>query len=137
MHFAENSNCVIINNPHYHGAVTINAGQPRNIPPSSEKIKQAIETCDKEGLLTAGTQWWAVYRVLTEKCGYPKSKMDFQTTVENLGVEVGVKIVYDNWRSVSPQRLIPSVDTWQSLSDKLSSTELKMYNLAARLMELL
>lgn len=137
MNFAENSNCIVINNPHYHAPVTINAGQAKNLPVSSEKIKEAIETCDKEGLITVGTQWWAVYRVLTEKCGYPKNKMDFQSSVDNLGAEVGVKIVYDNWRSVTLPHLIGNVDTWKSLSDKLNSTELKMYKLAERLMELL
>ena len=88
--FADNCNCVVINDPHYHAPVTINAGQAKNLPASSEKIKEAIETCDKEGLLTVGTQWWAVYRVLTEKCGYPKNKKSFQTVIENLKVEVSV-----------------------------------------------
>ena len=137
MHFAENSNCVIINDPHYHAPVTINAGQAKNLPASSEKIKEAIETCDKDGLLTSGTAWWAIYRVLTEKCGYPKNKKDFQSVIENLGVEVGTEIVYDNWRSVTLPHLIGNVDTWQSLSDKLNSTEMKMYKLAERMMELL
>lgn len=137
MHFAENSNCVIINDPHYHAPVTINAGQAKNLPVTSENIKKAIETCDKEGLLASGTSWWAIYRVLTEKCGYPKNKKDFQSVIENLGVEVGTKIVYDNWRNVNLPRLNVSVDTWKSLSDKLNSTEKKMYKLAERLMELL
>ena len=136
-HFADNCNCVVINDPHYHAPVTINAGQAKNLPASSEKIKEAIETCDKEGLLTVGTQWWAVYRVLTEKCGYPKNKKSFQTVIENLKVEVGMTIVYDNWRNVSLPHLNSSIDTWQSLSDKLDSTEQKMYKLAERLMELL
>ena len=57
--------------------------------------------------------------------------------IENLGIEVGTKIVYDNWRNVNIPRLNVSVDTWMSLSDKLNSTEMKMYKLAERLMELL
>lgn len=135
--FEANCNCVVINDPHYHAPVTINAGQAKNLPVSSEKIKEAIETCDKEGLLASGTSWWAIYRVLTEKCGYPKNKRDFQSVIENLGIEVGTKIVYDNWRNVNIPRLNVSVDTWMSLSDKLNSTEMKMYKLAERLMEML
>ena len=137
LHFEANCNCVVINDPHYHAPVTINAGQAKNLPVSSEKIKEAIETCDKEGLLASGTSWWAIYRVLTEKCGYPKNKRDFQSVIENLGIEVGTKIVYDNWRNVNIPRLNVSVDTWMSLSDKLNSTEMKMYKLAERLMEML
>ena len=137
LHFEANCNCVVINDPHYHAPVTINAGQAKNLPVSAEKIKEAIETCDKEGLLASGTSWWAIYRVLTEKCGYPKNKRDFQSVIENLGIEVGTKIVYDNWRNVNMPRLNVSVDTWKSLSDKLNSTEMKMYKLAERLMELL
>ena len=137
LHFEANCNCVVINHPHYHAPVTINAGQSKNLPVSSEKIKEAIETCDKEGLLASGTSWWAIYRVLTEKCGYPKNKRDFQSVIENLGIEVGTKIVYDNWRNVNIPRLNVSVDTWMSLSDKLNSTEMKMYKLAERLMEML
>ena len=57
--------------------------------------------------------------------------------IENLGIEVGTKIVYDNWRNVNIPRLNVSVDTWMSLSDKLNSTEMKMYKLAERLMEIL
>ena len=105
LHFEANCNCVVINDPHYHAPVTINAGQAKNLPVSSEKIKEAIETCDKEGLLASGTNWWAIYRVLTEKCGYPKNKRDFQSVIENLGIEVGTKIVYDNWRNVNIPRL--------------------------------
>ena len=137
LHFEANCNCVVINDPHYHAPVTINAGQAKNLPVSSEKIKEAIETCDKEGLLASGTSWWAIYRVLTEKCGCPKNKRDFQSVIENLGIEVGTKIVYDNWRNVNIPRLNVSVDTWMSLSDKLNSTEMKMYKLAERLMEML
>ena len=137
LHFEANCNCVVINDPHYHAPVTINAGQAKNLPVSSEKIKETIETCDKEGLLASGTSWWAIYRVLTEKCGYPKNKRDFQSVIENLGIEVGTKIVYDNWRNVNIPRLNVSVDTWKSLSDKLNSTEMKMYKLAERLMEML
>ena len=137
LHFEANCNCVVINDPHYHAPVTIKSGQAKNLPVSSEKIKEAIETCDKEGLLASGTSWWAIYRVLTEKCGYPKNKRDFQSVIENLGIEVGTKIVYDNWRNVNIPRLNVSVDTWMSLSDKLNSTEMKMYKLAERLMEML
>ena len=137
LHFEANCNCVVINDPHYHAPVTINAGQAKNLPVSSEKIKEAIETCDKEGLLASCTSGWAIYSVLTEKCGYPKNKKDFQSVIENLGIEVGTKIVYDNWRNVNIPRLNVSVDTWKSLSDKLNSTEMKMYNLAERLMEML
>ena len=137
LHFEANCNCVVINDPHYHAPVTINAGQAKNLPVSSEKIKEAIETCDKEGQLASGTSWWAIYRVLTEKCGYPKNKRDFQSVIANLGIEVGTKIVYDNWRNVNIPRLNVSVDTWMSLSDKLNSTEMKMYKLAERLMEML
>ena len=50
-----NCNGVVINDPHDHAPVTINAGQAKSLPVSSEKIKEAIETCNKKGLIASGT----------------------------------------------------------------------------------
>lgn len=92
--FYKDANCIVMNDPQFHQPVTFHTGQAKGLPPTSQKVKEAIETLDKEGLLTDDTLWYAIYRVLTmPEFGYPTGKSEFCKTIENLGVEVSHKCV--------------------------------------------
>lgn len=137
MVFEKDSNPIIMNDPQFHGSVTFNAGLTKGLPPTSEKVKAAIETLDKEGLLTEDTLWWAIYRVLTmPEFGYPTSKAEFCKTIENLGMEVSHKCVYNNWRNQSPHKLTSSPDNWESV-ENLGDAEARQRKVGLRLLELL
>lgn len=137
MIFHENSNPIIMNDPQFHGSVTFNAGQTKGLPPTSQKVKVAIETLDKEGLLTDDTLWYAIYRVLTmPEFGYPTSKAEFCKAIENLEVEVTHKCVYNNWRNQSPHKLTSSPDNWESV-ESLGDAEVRQRKVGLRLLELL
>ena len=76
--FHENSNCIVMNDPVFQQPVTLNAGQVKGLPLTAQKVKEALEALDQEGLLGSDTLWWAVYRVLTmPEFGYPTSKPEF------------------------------------------------------------
>lgn len=135
--FQQDCNCIVMNDPQFHGNVTIIAGQPKGLPPTSQKVKEAIETVDKEGLLTSDNMWWAIYRVLTmPEFGYPNAKPEFCKTIENLAPEVSHKCVYDNWRNVSPHKLTASPDKWESI-ENLGEAESRQRTVGIRLLELL
>lgn len=137
MVFEKDSNPIIMNDPQFHGSVTFNAGQTKGLPPTSEKVKAAIETLDKEGLLTEDTLWWAIYRVLTmPQYGYPTSKPEFCKTIENLGLEVARGCVYENWRKVQLHKLTTSPDLWGNI-ENLGDAEYRQRKVATRLLELL
>lgn len=137
MVFEKDSNPIIMNDPQFHGSVTFNAGQRKGLPPTSEKMKESIETLDKEGLLTDDTLWYAIYRVLTmPEFGYPTSKAEFCKTIENLGMEVSHKCVYNNWRNQSPHKLTSSPDNWESI-ENLGDAEARQRKVGLRLLELL
>lgn len=135
--FEKGSNCIVMNDPQFHQPVTFHAGQVKGLPPTSQKVKDAIETLDKEGLLTDDTLWYAIYRVLTmPEFGYPTSKPEFCKTIENLGVEVSHKCVYNNWRNQSPHKLTSSPDNWASV-ENLGDAEVRQRKVGLRLLELL
>lgn len=137
MVFEKDSNPIIMNDPQFHGSVTFNAGLTKGLPPTSEKVKAAIETLDKEGLLTEDTLWWAIYRVLTmPQYGYPTSKPEFCKTIENLKLEVSHACVYNNWRNVSPHKLTASPEHWESV-ENLGDAEVRQRKVGLRLLDLL
>ena len=137
MVFHENANCTIINGAEYHAPVTIVSGQAKNLPKSSENIKQAIEQLEKDAILTNGKQWWAIYRVLVNKYNYPQNKSDFCEVIEKLNINVETKCVYDNWRNVQVNHLAANVDTWEALADNLSPMEQGFLRVAVALMRIL
>lgn len=135
--FHENANCIVLNDAQFHQPVTLNAGQVKGLPPTAQKVKEAIEAVDKEGLLTDDTLWYAIYRVLTmPEFGYPTSKAEFSKTIENLGVEVTHKCMYNNWRNQSPHKLTSSPDNWVSI-ENLGDAEVRQRKVGLRLLELL
>lgn len=135
--FEKGANCIVMNDPQFHQPVTFHAGQQKGLPTTSQKVKEAIERLDSEGLLTDDTLWYAIYRVLTmPEFGYPTSKPEFCKTIENLGVEVSHKCVYNNWRNQSPHKLAPAPDHWESL-ENLGDAEVRQRKAGLRLLDLL
>lgn len=136
--FEKGSNCVVMNDPQFHQPVTLYAGGGvKGLPPTSQRVKEAIEQLDKEGLLTEDTLWWGIYRVLTlPEFGYPKSKPEFCKAIDNLEVKVTRVCKYDNWRSVQVHKLTASPDLWEAV-ENLGDAESRQRRIALRLLELL
>ena len=109
----------------------------KGLPTTAKEIKDAIERLDKEGVLVDDTQWWAVYRVLSEYKGYNTNKSDFCKTIEAMEIHTRVKCIYNNWRNVQPNRLKGKPETWLSLRDSASAAERKQIEVAEKLMEYL
>ena len=138
MIFHPGSNCVVLNDAQFHQPVTLNAGGGvKGLPTTAKEIKEAIERLDKEGVLVEDTQWWAVYRVLSEYKGYNTNKSDFCKTIEAMEIQTRVKCNYNNWRNISISRLKGNPATWLSLRDSASAAERKQIEVAEKLMEYL
>lgn len=116
---------------------TVSNGSMDRLPPTSQKVKEAIETLDKEGLLTNDKVWWAIYRVLTlAEFGYPTSKPEFCKAIENLALDVSHNCEYNNWRNVTIHKLAPSPDLWENI-ENLGEAESRQRKVGIRLLELL
>ena len=138
MIFHPGSNCVVLNDAQFHQPVTLNAGGGvKGLPTTAKEIKDAIERLDKEGVLVDDTQWWAVYRVLSEYKGYNTNKSDFCKTIEAMEIQTRVKCIYNNWRNVQPNRLKGRPASWLGLRDSASAAERKQIEVAEKLMEYL
>ena len=138
MIFHPGSNCVVLNDAQFHQPVTLNAGGGlKGLPTTAKEIKDAIERLDKEGVLVDDTQWWAVYRVLSEYKGYNTNKSDFCKTIEAMEIQTRVKCIYNNWRNVQPNRLKGKPASWLGLRDSASAAERKQIEVAEKLMEYL
>ena len=138
MIFHPGSNCVVLNDAQFHQPVTLNAGGGvKGLPTTAKEIKDAIERLDKEGVLVDDTQWWAVYRVLSEYKGYNTNKSDFCKTIEAMEIQTRVKCIYNNWRNVQPSRLKGKPASWLGLRDSASAAERKQIEVAEKLMEYL
>ena len=138
MIFHPGSNCVVLNDAQFHQPVTLNAGGGvKGLPTTAKEIKEAIERLDKEGVLVDDTQWWAVYRVLSEYKGYNTNKSDFCKTIEAMEIHTRVKCIYNNWRNVQPNRLKGRPASWLGLRDSASAAERKQIEVAEKLMEYL
>ena len=138
MIFHPGSNCVVLNDAQFHQPVTLNAGGGvKGLPTTAKEIKEAIERLDSEGVLVEDTQWWAIYRVLTEYKGYNANKSEFCKVMEAMEIETRVKCNYNNWRHISISRLKGKPETWLSLRDSASAAERKQIEVAEKLMEYL
>ena len=62
--------------------------------------------------------------------------VDDSAVIENLGVEVSHKCVYNNWRNQSPHKLAPAPDHWESL-ENLGDAEVRQRKAGLRLLDLL
>lgn len=71
-------------------------------------------------LMVHQEQWYAVYRVLNEKCNYPKKMTDFYQTMTKKGMTNGrVPCVYSSLKSASGKlpKLACSVTLWEQYKE--------------------
>ena len=137
--YEQGSNPVVNNNPVFNAPVTFYAGKKNSLSPSQQKVKSAIEQLLHEGVLKDGIQWWAIYRVLSDKCNYTTNKKDFAALMNNMEIDQGTApCEYNNWRNFTPSHLQASVDTWADMpKESLGEAEKRQVAVGIRLMELL
>lgn len=108
--------------------------------PSEERVKKAIETLDAEGTITEDRQWFAIYKVLTQYCGYPTNMSLFCKNIEVLKLKpLNHPCKYDNWRRIGrvTPHLARNVDLWKNNKEEHSSLEAELNTVAQRLIVLL
>lgn len=132
---------------------TINQASPASEPAASapakgseqdikEALRKLLEATDEEGkkIFTEKAQWYAVYRVLSEHCGYPKTMSDFSRIMTNMGMkEVTPAFSYDSMKRV-PQdvsNVQQKLALWEMYSPIAASKFKKQIDVATTLMRLL
>ena len=113
---------------------------------SEEEIKEAIlallKATDEDGknVFTEKSQWYAVYKVLSECHGYPTNIREFCDIMKNWGMDrVSPACDYENIRKIPNQVAIPTnkVTLWHNYKDKAEVKFKKQIMVAIGLMELL
>lgn len=139
--FDIHDNAVVNNN------LTAAPPKEERLAPSEEEIKDKIlallEEVDEEGnqIFAEQAQWYAVYKVLSQKeYGYPSGMNDFCKVMKNMGMDtVTPKCDYESMRRVP--REIPQapnrVTLWPDFLGKATDKFKKQIIVAKRLMELL
>lgn len=112
---------------------------------SDKDIKAALEALlkekdDKDKLLFKNKkQWWAVYRVLSTFCQYPKQMNSFKTKITDMEIDYGGNpnvMTYDSLAAAPkdvPLMATCSSSTWGTLKDK-SDNYMQQYAVAEFLM---
>lgn len=124
--------------------IQINNGKDSTLSVSDKDIKSAIEELQAlqddngEYLMHDLDQWYAVFRVLSQFCGYPKKPKDFELTMKNIGAD-GFRLPckYDNFRKVTLNKLPQNVALWKQYVNSADQYSLKQIKVAIRLMDLL
>ena len=126
--------------------IQVNNGKDEPIAKSDKDIKAVIEAVlkakdDKDGFIFRNKkQWWAVYRVLSTFCNYPKQMTAFGTKMKELKVdEVDGKRDY-SYDSLSaapkevPQMATCSPSAWNAFKD-INENYKQQYDVAEFLMQ--
>jgi hypothetical protein len=124
--------------------IQINNGKDSSLSVSDKDIKtaieelQAIQDDNDEYLMHDLDQWYAVFRVLSQFCGYPKKPKDFELTMKNIGAD-GFRLPckYDNFRKVTLNKLPQNVALWKQYVNSADQYSLKQIKVAIKLMDLL
>ena len=124
--------------------IQINNGKDSSLSVSDKDIKTAIEELQaiqddgSEYLMHDLDQWYAVFRVLSQFCGYPKKPKDFELTMKNIGAD-GFRLPckYDNFRKVTLNKLPQNVALWKQYVNSADQYSLKQIKVAIKLMDLL
>jgi hypothetical protein len=111
---------------------------------SDKEIKTTLgklqETKGEDGkyIMYDHDQWYAVFRVLSQFCGYPTKPKDFETSMKNIGSdEFRIPCKYDNYRKVTLNKLPQNVALWKQYVNSADQYSLKQLKVALKLMELL
>lgn len=124
--------------------IQINNGKKCSLSVSDKDIKsvieelQAIQDDGSEYLMHDLDQWYAVFRVLSQFCGYPKKPKDFELTMKNIGADnFRLPCKYDNFRKVALNQLPQNVSLWKQYVNTADQYSLKQIKVAIKLMDLL
>ena len=110
--------------------IQINNGKDVQFTVSDKDIKATLEAMlkekdDKDKLLFRNKkQWWAVYRVLSTFCQYPKQMNSFKTKITDMEINYGGNpnvMTYDSLAAAPkdvPLMATCSPSTWDTLKDK-------------------
>lgn len=80
-------------------------------------------------------QWYAIFRVLSHFCGYPKKPKDFEKTMRNIGSDnLRIPCQYDNFRKVTLNKLPPNVALWPQFLNTADQYSQKQITVAILLM---
>lgn len=112
---------------------------------SDKDIKATLEALlkqkddDDKLLFKNRKQWWAVYRVLSTFCQYPKQKTSFRTKINDMAIDYGGNpniITYDSLAAAPkdvPQIATSSPSAWDTYKD-ISDNYKQQYIVAEYLM---
>lgn len=121
-----------------------NYGKNASLTKLNKEIKDALvelqEVKDEKGeyLMHDLDQWYAVFRVLSYFCGYPKKPKEFEATMKNLGADdLRLPCKYDNYRKVTLNQLPQNVTLWKQYTNSADQYSMKQIKVAVKLMELL
>lgn len=124
--------------------IQINNAKCEPISKSDKEIKEAIEklqdTKNGQGdfLMHDSDQWYAVFRVLSHFCGYPKKPKEFEKTMKNIGADdFRIPCKYENYRKVALNQLPQNISLWKQYINSADHYSLKQIIVATKLMELL
>ena len=143
---------ITINGPmfdiHDNGVVKnyFSTSSPSSTNTSEEDIKNAllalVEVTDEDGqrIFTEKSQWYAVYKVLSECHGYPTNIREFCDIMKNWGMhEVSPACTYNSVRKIPSD--IPKSTTrvllWNNYKDKADEKFKKQIIVAIKLLEML
>lgn len=119
-------------------------GSTDSLTPTEKEIKSAIlelqEVKDeqKHFIMHDLDQWYAIFQVLSQFCGYPKKPKDFEQTMKNIGSDAfRIPCKYDNFRKVNLHQLPQNVALWKQYLNSADQYSLKQVKVAIKLMELL
>ena len=126
--------------------IQINNGKDEPIAKSDKDIKGVIEALlkakdDQEGFIFRNKkQWWAVYRVLSTFCNYPKQMTAFGTKMKELKVdEVDGKRDYSYDSLSAAPKEVPQIATcsptaWSAFKD-INENYKQQYDVAEFMMQ--
>jgi hypothetical protein len=124
--------------------IQINSGREKSLTASDEDIKEAIEALmeatDGEGqyIMHDLDQWYAIFRVLSQLCGYSSKPKDFETNMRNIGADkLRIPCKYDNYRKIVLSQLPANVTLWGQYKNSADQYSMKQIKVAVKLMQLL
>ena len=83
-------------------------------------------------------QWYAVFRVLSQFCGFPTKPKEFEQSMHNMGAdELRVPCKYESFRKVTLHKLPQNVALWRQYLNSADQYTKKQLVVALKLMELL
>ena len=117
-------------------------GDRKKLTRTEEDVYAALETLqddkDDEGnyIMFQSEQWYAVFRVLSQFCGYPTKAKDFEKTMINLGSDdLRIPCKYENFRKVTLNKLPQNVALWPQYINTADQYSKKQIDVAIVLMK--